>query len=102
VLNLTDAAPFGWARRVVAGLRTAFPELMLTAEPATLRARRAGNLVVVASRGPVPVAELRQRSVSAGAPYRVLDAGQVSDGFGGGTPFTQDVVRGEQGDTPTG
>jgi hypothetical protein len=62
---------------------------MLTAEPATLRARRLGNLVLVASRGPVPLDALRQRSVSAAAPYRVLDAGQVSDGFGGGTPFTR-------------
>ncbi|WP_028638414.1 spermidine synthase [Nocardioides sp. URHA0032] len=87
-LNLTDRAPFGWARRVLAGLRTVFPELMLTAEPATMRARRLGNLVVVASRGPVPVAELRRRSATAAAPYRVLDAAQVRDGFGGGTPFT--------------
>ncbi|HEU5037670.1 MAG TPA: fused MFS/spermidine synthase [Nocardioides sp.] len=88
VLNLTDRAPFGWTRRAVAGLRTVFPELMLTAEPATLRARRLGNLVVVASRGPVPVDALRRRSASAPAPYRVLDAAQLSDGFGGGTPFT--------------
>jgi spermidine synthase len=88
VLNVTDRAPFGWTRRVVAGLRTAFPELMLTAEPATLRARRLGNLVVVASRGPVPLAALQARSASAAAPYRVLDGRAVSDSFGGGTPFT--------------
>lgn len=88
VLNLTDRAPFGWSRRVVAGLREVFGAVMLTAEPATLRARRLGNLVVVASDGPVPVDQLRRRSASAPAPYRVLDAGQVSDGFGGGTPFT--------------
>ena len=87
-LNLTDRAPFGWTRRVVAALRTTFPELLLTAEPATLRARRLGNLVVVASRGPVPLADLRRRAASAAAPYRVLDLTQVSDGFGGGTPFT--------------
>lgn len=88
VLNLTDRAPFGWTRRVVAGLRTVFPQTMLTAEPATLRARRLGNLVVVASRGPVPVDQLRQRSASATSPYRVLDAAAVSDGFGGGTLFS--------------
>ena len=88
VLNLTDRAPFGWARRVVAGLRAVFTGLLLTAEPATLRARRPGNLVVVASRGALPVDVLRHRSTGAAAPYRVLDAGLVSDGFGGGTPFT--------------
>ena len=88
VLNLTDRAPFGWTRRVVAALRTSFPGLLLTAEPATLRARRLGNLVVVASRGGVPLGALRARAASAAAPYRVLDLGQVSDGFGGGSPFT--------------
>lgn len=88
VLNVTDRAPFGWSRRVVAGLRAVFPELMLTAEPATLRARRLGNLVLVASRGPVALAALRARAASAASPYRVLDARAVSDSFGGGTPFT--------------
>ncbi len=88
VLNLTDRAPFAWSRRVVAGVRAQFPDVLLTAEPATLRARRLGNLVVVASAGPVPVDALRRRAASAAAPYRVLDAAGVSDSFGGGVPFT--------------
>ena len=86
--NLTDRAPFGWTRRAVAAVRTAFPSVLLTAEPATLRAKRLGNLVVVASGGPVPLEELRARAASSPAPYRVLDAASVSDSFGGGTPFT--------------
>lgn len=90
VLNLTDRAPFGWTRRVVAGLRRVFGSVLLTAEPATLRARRLGNLVVVASReqAEVLVDVLGSRASSAAAPYRVLDGRQVSDTFGGGTPFT--------------
>ncbi|GAA4363957.1 fused MFS/spermidine synthase [Nocardioides caricicola] len=88
VLNLTDRSPFGWTRRALAALRLSFPELLLSAEPATLRARRLGNLVVVASRAAVPLAGLRARSAKAAAPYRVLDAAQMRDGFGGGTPFT--------------
>lgn len=87
-LNLTDRAPFGWTRRAVAGLRAAFSSLLLTAEPATLRAKRLGNLVVVASQGPLPLDALRQRATTAAAPYRVLDAAAVSDSFGGGTAFT--------------
>lgn len=85
--NLTDRAPFGWTRRALAAIRTSFPSVLLTAEPATLRAKRLGNLVVVASLDAVPVAELRARAASSAAPYRVLDARAVSDGFGGGTPF---------------
>ncbi|MDF1601979.1 fused MFS/spermidine synthase [Nocardioides sp. YIM 152315] len=88
-LNLTDRAPFGWTRRVVAGVRSAFPDVLLTAEPATLRAKRLGNLVVVASRGDLPVEALRQRATTAAAPYRVLDTAAVSDSFGGGSPFIE-------------
>lgn len=90
VLNLSDRAPFDWTRRVIAGLSVAFAHQLVTAEPATLRGRRDGNLVVVASRGPVPVAELHRRAASAAAPYRVLDARLVSDTFGGGRPFTDE------------
>lgn len=88
VLNLTDRAPFGWTRRVLAGLRQVFGSVVLGVEPATLRARRLGNLVVVASRGPVPTDALTARAASAAAPYRVLDGRRLSDGFGGGTAFT--------------
>lgn len=88
VLNLTDRAPFHWTRRVIAGLRESFPQLMMTAEPATLRARRIGNLVVVASRGQVPLAAVQGLAARAASPYKVLDAAQLSDGFGGGVPFT--------------
>lgn len=86
--NLTDRAPFGWTRRAVAAIRLSFPSVLLTAEPATLRAKRLGNLVVVASAGPVPLSALQRRAASSPAPYRVLDARAVSDTFGGGTPFT--------------
>ena len=87
--NLTDRAPFGWTRRAVAAIRLSFPSVLLTAEPATLRAKRLGNLVVVASGGVVPLSELRSRATTAVSPYRVLDARAVSDSFGGGTPFTE-------------
>ena len=88
LLNLTDRAPFAWTRRVVAAVRRELPALMLSAEPATLRGRRPGNLLLVAGRGAVPVAALRTRAASSPAPYRVLDGAQVSDTVGGGRPFT--------------
>ncbi|WP_319804064.1 spermidine synthase [Nocardioides dongkuii] len=88
LLNLTDAAPFAWTRRVVAAVRAALPATMLSAEPATLRGRRPGNLLLVAGRDAVPVAALRTRAATGAAPYRVLDAAQVSDTVGGGRPFT--------------
>lgn len=88
VLNLTDRAPFAYTRQVVAGLRTVFPRILLSAEPATLRARRFGNLLVVASRSDVPTKALRCRATSSALPYRVLDEAGVSSSFGGGAPFS--------------
>ncbi len=88
VANLVDRAPFAWTRRVLAGIRAPLPSVLLTAEPATLRAKRPGNLVVVASAGPVPLELLRRRSTTAPSPYRLLDGAAVSDSFGGGAPFT--------------
>jgi len=88
LLNLADRAPFAWTRRVVAAVRGELPALMLSAEPATLRGRRAGNLLLVAGRAVPPLAALRSRAASSPAPYRVLDGAQVSDTVGGGRPFT--------------
>lgn len=90
LLNLTDRAPWRHTRRVLAGVRAHLPHLLLTAEPATLKGRRPGNLVVVASTGPVPTVALRARTRTAGLPARVLDGAAVADAFGGGTPFTEE------------
>ena len=87
LLNLTDRAPFQWTRRVVAGLREVFGTMLLSAEPPTLRGRRWGNLLVVASQGAVPLAALERRAASSPSPYRVLGPDLVSDSFGGGAPF---------------
>jgi spermidine synthase len=88
LLNLSDRAPFAHTRRVVAGLRESFAHLAIGAEPATLRGRRDGNLMVVAGREPLPVEALRRRASESPAPYRVLDAALVSDSFGGGDALT--------------
>ncbi|HEX3930365.1 MAG TPA: fused MFS/spermidine synthase [Nocardioides sp.] len=95
LLNLVDAAPFAWTRRVVAAIRESLPFLMLSAEPATLRARRPGNVLLVAGLAGVPVAELAARAATGGAPYRVLDGRRVSDTVGGGQAFRDgDAVDG--------
>lgn len=90
VANLVDAAPFRHARRVLAGIRETLPEVVVTAEAATLRGRRQGNLVAVAGHiGGAEIAlALEAAAARAGAPYRVLDGRAVSDTLGGGVPFS--------------
>lgn len=89
VLNLADQAPFALARDVLAGLRQVFSSLMVSAEPATLRGRRPGNLLVTAARHDVPLQALRARASSSAAPYQVLEDRRVNDSFGGGRPRGQ-------------
>ena len=87
LLNLTDRAPFAWTRRVVAAAGPVLGSLVVGAEPETLRGRRTGNLLLAASPDRALVADLAGRLRASSAPYRVLDAGKVSDTFGGGRPF---------------
>ena len=86
--NLPDAAPFPSTRAEVATLRTRFRHVVAVAEPSTLRGRRTGNVVLVASDRPLPEATWGRRLAGdAVAPVRLLGDGQVQDRFGGGTPL---------------
>lgn len=78
--NLVDRPPFGVVRDVVASVRD-LGEVVVGVEPATLKGRRAGNLVVAA--GALPPQPFGEPSPMA---YRVFAGGAVSDSFGGGTP----------------
>jgi hypothetical protein len=59
-MNLTDLPPLAFSRIQVATARAAFGEVCLLGDPAMLRGRRAGNLVLVAAHEPgtVPVSRL--------------------------------------------
>jgi spermidine synthase len=88
LLNLADRAPFPYVRRVLRGVLGNFPNAMMSAEPATLKGRRFGNVLVVASRAPLPWEALARRAASSPFPYRVLPYAEVLQRFAGGTPFT--------------
>ena len=94
LLNLSDRAPFTRTRDVVAGLRTHLPALVVSAEPATLRGRRPGNLLVVAGASGVPSSALQRSARTSAAPYRVLAGDEVGSSFGGGTPLRDGVPPG--------
>jgi spermidine synthase len=69
--NVADGPPLTYSRRLVATLRTALPETLVTAEASVLKGRRFGNIVVAASRKPLPVAALRRAAASAPFPRTV-------------------------------
>lgn len=90
LLNLGDRAPFPFVRNALRAVETALPHLVVSAEPATMKGRRHGNVLVVASRAPVDPAPLVRRAAGSAFPYRVLDAAAVRDRLSGGTAFTDE------------
>ncbi|HYP45366.1 MAG TPA: fused MFS/spermidine synthase [Propionibacteriaceae bacterium] len=90
VANLTDRAPFSYGRRVMAAVRTQFSQLLLSAEPATLKGRRFGNVLVVASAVPLPHLELADKAGRGPFPYRLVRGERLAQLIGGGAAFTDD------------
>lgn len=88
VLNLTDRAPFGYTRRVLAGLGEVFPERLLSAEPATLKGRRFGNLLLAGSVRALPTAALTRRASGSVFPYRLLYGAQLARFESGAVAYT--------------
>ncbi|MFJ1617998.1 MULTISPECIES: spermidine synthase [unclassified Streptomyces] len=102
--NLADGAPFGFLRSQLATFAAVFEEIALIAEPAVLRGRRFGNVVLVASRNAVDTAALTRRCSADAFPARVehgpaLDrlagtAGPVRDGEAVASPEPPDGAFG--------
>jgi spermidine synthase len=86
--NLADGAPLSFARAQVATLRAVLPEACLIADPAVLRGRRFGNLVLVAGRGTPPVAGLTRRAAGDPFPGRVLYGDELTRFAAGAPPVT--------------
>jgi spermidine synthase len=85
---MTDRAPFGYGRRVVAGVAATFPQVLMSAEPATLKGRRFGNVLVLGSHAPLPHLELARAAGVGAFPYRVLHGARLTQLVAGGRPFT--------------
>lgn len=88
VANITDKAPFTWARRFTAAVRTVHRSLTVCAEVPVWKGRRFGNLVVAAADGPLPATELSRAAARAVFPYRFLAGRTAVDWIGDALPFT--------------
>ncbi len=77
VLNVADGPPLRFARVQVATLRSVFRHVCLLAEPGTLRGRRFGNLVAVASDAELPIDDLVRRCARDPMPARVVHGGDL-------------------------
>jgi spermidine synthase len=91
LVNVADGPPLAHARSQVATLASVFAQVVLIAEPGVLRGRRTGNLVLVASDGPLPVEGLIRRVAADPFPARVVAAADLARFASGALPVT-DVV----------
>jgi spermidine synthase len=98
IVNVTDRGPLGYGRRVLAGLAARFPELVMMAEASTLKGRRFGNVILVASGQPLPVDQIAAEAGRAPYPYRVVTGGRLTQLLAGATPFTD--AEGEESPAP--
>ncbi len=72
VANVADGPPLRFARAQVATLRSVFRSVCLLGEPGTLRGRRFGNLVAVASDADLPIDAFVRRCAADPMPARVV------------------------------
>jgi spermidine synthase len=88
--NVADGPPLRFARAQVATLRAVFAHVCLLAEPGTLKGRRFGNLVAVASDADLPIAGLVRRCAADPMPGRVVEGAEL-DRFAGKAQPVHDV-----------
>ncbi|MEV6205913.1 fused MFS/spermidine synthase [Kitasatospora sp. NPDC051914] len=88
VVNITDGSSLAFARAQTATLLAVFPEVCLVADPAVLRGRRFGNLILAAGAAPLPLEELGRRVASDAALGRVEHGRALTDFTAGAAPVT--------------
>ena len=87
LMNLTDRAPFGYAKGLVAGFTKVFSHCLVGAEPSTLKGRRFGNLVIAGSTHPIAVDALARKAAGSVFPYRLMHGPSLASWQGGALSF---------------
>jgi SAM-dependent methyltransferase len=99
--NVADGPPLRFARGQVATLGSVFANVCVLAEPGTLRGRRFGNLVAVASDAELPIEGLLRRCARDPMPARVV-YGEDLDRFAGSARPVHDADAVDSPEPPEG
>ncbi|MBM7773436.1 spermidine synthase [Actinokineospora baliensis] len=86
--NLSDGPGLPFASRAVATLSAVFGNVLLLAEPAVLRGRRYGNIVLAASAVDLPTDHIAARAANAAFPARCVTAAELRALVGPARPLT--------------
>ena len=101
LVNMTDGPPLTLARGQFATVAAVFPHVCVVADASVLRSRRFGNLVLTASRAPLPIDDLTRHAAGDWFPGRLL-AGDDLLRFVGGEPPVTDADATPSADPPRG
>ncbi|MDT4925514.1 MAG: hypothetical protein QOG01_3227 [Pseudonocardiales bacterium] len=71
IANVADGPPVVYSRRLFATVRSVLSDVLVIAEPAVLKGRRYGNVVLAAARAGLPTDEIRRASARAAFPRTV-------------------------------
>ncbi len=88
--NLADEPDLRYVARVVATVRLHLAEVALLGAHEVLKGRRFGNVVLAASRVPLPLGALRRVVAASAAPTGLRAGAQAQRLGGGGRPFVDD------------
>jgi spermidine synthase len=86
--NVADGPPGTFVRRLVSTVRAAMPSMLLVADPAVLKRRRFGNVVLAAAGSDLPVAAVTRAASAAAFPRRVVTGRGLTEFAGGAAPLT--------------
>jgi len=84
--NVIDMPPLPVARAVCAAACAVFAHVAIVATRKVVRGRQGGNVVVLASAAPLPLAELTRRALAGPVPELVVGEGQLTTWLGGARP----------------
>jgi spermidine synthase len=91
--NVADGPPLRYARSQVAGAAEVFPHVAVAADPGVWRGRRFGNLVLVGSDQPLPVAALARRCAGDPLPARLTAGADLHRFVAGAPPITDATAQ---------
>ncbi len=87
-INVGDGPPLAHARARLATMCSVFPHVCVIAEAAVLRGRRFGNLVMVAAKHELPVAQLMRRVAADPFPARLVHETELRQFRASARPIT--------------
>ncbi|GAB3646447.1 spermidine synthase [Glycomyces tarimensis] len=87
-VNLCDSGQMRFLKSALAAMDEVWSHVAVMAEPAILRGRRFGNVVVAAADTALPVEQLRRRCAGAPFPCRMVAGTELTEYIGGAAPAT--------------